>query len=653
MGLRISPAFPSATRGLAALAGRAAALLFFSMLALLVSLPAPALLADNRVEVTFESVPAGFEVQWRSSADTGAPLKLGVTPCKAKVPPGWQTFRFYKPGWPVLKKEASVRPGKAEENKVTFRRGYGTAVVTARPGVAKVFCDGKSVGETPLKLDLPEGVHRLNLRYPGWEDMNETVIIRENANSTSDVTFPHTEANFACDVPDSEILLDGESLGKAPILNKIVKAGERSIKVLPGVPGLPPFVQRITVPNRPKARYLFRIPRAELRLTGSPPGAEVVDKATGQSLGMIPLTLDYLPPGRRTLIISRPGYWAREMTLTLRDGGKAKAHAELQRSAAVAGQSFFLRCGIEFVYAWRGTWVSKYPLDEKALAEIEAEQKAGKIPAQYQFGPLTNNEWRGLAPARMQESLVQAGQGFMANIMYFRVPGQSALTPPQVPPPYAAISTELPEVQGTGGSDTSPPTTGQPEPDAADPASGPDLSATATPAQQPAPSPTPPEGTAVTNAEPEGQPPGAQFAMQLPAAAGTNGPASTPAPTVIPVPEAQTAQATFQPIPPAGGLSGVAATIGPANAAGATPPLGPSYKTMRGAVPGLIFYPGLLVERVLPSGRETQGLEAADAAWGISADEKTLIYFDAGSATPQARDLPHIRVRLKMTTGRR
>ncbi|HSI85363.1 MAG: PEGA domain-containing protein [Candidatus Methylacidiphilales bacterium] len=472
--------------------GRIVALVVMSAVAISTVLLKSEVMADNRVEVTFESEPAGFEVQWRSSTDSGLPLTLGVTPCKVMVPAGWQVFRFYKPGWPVLKNETAVRPG--DENKISFRRPYGMAVVDAKPGAATIMVDAKKVGVTPMKIPLPAGVHRLTLKYEGWEDMSETVIIRNNQDSTSNVLFPHSEASFIAEMPDSEIFLDGESIGKSPV-KKLIKSGERTVKIVPSTPGLPPIFERVTIPNEPKSKFIFKIPNGALKLTGFPNGADVIDKATGENLGSLPFKLDCIKPGRRTLEITRRGYWTKELTLDIQDGGKVQAHVELQRSAANAGENFFLKNGLEFVYVWRNTWVSKQPVDDAVLAEIQADQQSGNIPAFYNFGPLSNAEWKSLAPPGQQEVLLRAGQAFMANIMYFSRTTQTGK-----------------EIRANG----------------------------------------------------------------------------------------------------------------------------------------LIFYPGQFVEKVLPTGKETEGLDKADAAFGISADEKKLVYFESG-ASNRSTDLPPIKLRIKMS----
>ena len=57
----------------------------------------------------------------------------------------------------------------------------GRLVVSSTPSIAKLYVDGKMVGETPMQLnDLPIGKHELRIEKEGWVPLTKTILIEED-----------------------------------------------------------------------------------------------------------------------------------------------------------------------------------------------------------------------------------------------------------------------------------------------------------------------------------------------------------------------------------------------------------------------------------------------------------------------------------------
>jgi serine/threonine protein kinase len=86
--------------------------------------------------------------------------RLGPTPLERKVAPGRHELRCIDLGSGIrARRRVTVRPGRT--TRVQFR--FGTLAINVEPW-ARVSVDGKAKGTTPVRLVLPPGEHRLELR---------------------------------------------------------------------------------------------------------------------------------------------------------------------------------------------------------------------------------------------------------------------------------------------------------------------------------------------------------------------------------------------------------------------------------------------------------------------------------------------------------
>jgi serine/threonine protein kinase len=110
------------------------------------------------------------------TAPAAAPLRSGSTPGSIEdLPPGRYTLFFHNEGWPDDRAEISVNAGESVPVDYTFP--HGTANITSTPNGAEIFLGTRSLGNTPLTVDLPLGKQKLIARLPDRPERSQAVTI--------------------------------------------------------------------------------------------------------------------------------------------------------------------------------------------------------------------------------------------------------------------------------------------------------------------------------------------------------------------------------------------------------------------------------------------------------------------------------------------
>lgn len=121
-------------------------------------------------------VYSGVIANTTKAAPAAEPLRSGTTPGAIEdLPPGRYTFFFHNEGWPDDRAEVSVTAG--ETVPVDYSFPHGSATITSAPDGAEIFLGTKSLGNTPLTVDLPLGKVKLAARLPDMPERSQTVTI--------------------------------------------------------------------------------------------------------------------------------------------------------------------------------------------------------------------------------------------------------------------------------------------------------------------------------------------------------------------------------------------------------------------------------------------------------------------------------------------
>jgi len=139
--------------------------------------------------VRLKTIPAGAAYTVYSgviagkTAPTTEPMRSGTSPGSIEdLPPGRYTFFFHNEGWPDDRAEVSVSVGETVPVDYTFP--HGTATITSIPAGAEILLGSRSLGNTPLTVDLPLGKLKLIARLPDMPERSQVVTIGSAAPAT-------------------------------------------------------------------------------------------------------------------------------------------------------------------------------------------------------------------------------------------------------------------------------------------------------------------------------------------------------------------------------------------------------------------------------------------------------------------------------------
>ena len=94
---------------------------------------------------------------------------------------------------------------------------YGSLMVESSPSFAKLFIDGKDMGNTPKSInEILIGQHELRVTKDGYAEYRETVTIAKGERKQVKATLSNgKEIQFTCNVPDAQLEIDGQRVGSA------------------------------------------------------------------------------------------------------------------------------------------------------------------------------------------------------------------------------------------------------------------------------------------------------------------------------------------------------------------------------------------------------------------------------------------------------
>lgn len=94
---------------------------------------------------------------------------------------------------------------------------YGSLNVESTPDFAKIYIDGKPMGETPNFISqILIGSHELKLTKEGYADYTETITVTKGERKQVNATLSNgKEIQFTCNVPNAQLEIDGQKMSSA------------------------------------------------------------------------------------------------------------------------------------------------------------------------------------------------------------------------------------------------------------------------------------------------------------------------------------------------------------------------------------------------------------------------------------------------------
>lgn len=182
--------------------------------------PVPVAVAPRNGSLKLASTPAGAGFAIYSgviagtTAPTTSPLHAGTAPDSVDdLPPGRYTVFFRIEGWPEERTEVALE--ERTTLPVTCVFPHGSASITSTPEGAEIFLGPRSLGHSPLTVDLPLGKQELTARYPERPERTRTVMIESGAPETLDFqmrTASHAASKRKAKPPESTLGKIGHTL---------------------------------------------------------------------------------------------------------------------------------------------------------------------------------------------------------------------------------------------------------------------------------------------------------------------------------------------------------------------------------------------------------------------------------------------------------
>lgn len=171
-------------------------------------------LKPNFGVVTVSSVPAGAQIEV-----DGKPA--GVTPAKVEMDSGIRRVQLTAPGLRLWSSSLVVTSGKPEAiGPITLGAADAHVTVRSVPSGAQVTTGGSFRGNTPVTIDLSPGVsHSITVARAGYAPWTREVFAEPDQTSTLDARLAAllVDVHIQGTPEDSEVFLNGESRGKAPV----------------------------------------------------------------------------------------------------------------------------------------------------------------------------------------------------------------------------------------------------------------------------------------------------------------------------------------------------------------------------------------------------------------------------------------------------
>jgi TolB-like protein len=238
---------------------------------------------------------------------------------------------------PVMNRAAQRLAGV--EKRAEFTVSYydksnaakGNFYIKSEPAGATVFLNGKMIRNvvTPLTIeDLPSGDYRISAEKV---DSAKSADVSLRPNEFRKITLvlekKQGRLSVGANVPQSDVYLNGQFLGKTPVTVNALDLGAYTLLVRKE--GFIDFTKQIRISDLEQAAVEAELVRpGPLKVLSTPMEAEVW--LDNEHKGATPMVLDNLPPGTHVLELRKEGYAVRTDTVEIVSDREVKVEPVLE-----------------------------------------------------------------------------------------------------------------------------------------------------------------------------------------------------------------------------------------------------------------------------------------------------------------------------------
>jgi formylglycine-generating enzyme required for sulfatase activity len=221
-------------------------------------------------------------------------VETGRAPGKLDVPAGSHTLTLRAPHYLDFVTTLNIRgAGQSQTLKAALQPSWGKVSVKANPAVARVTVDGRDSGGVPALVEVPSGVHHVQVIAPGLKPWESSVVVKAGETlAVGPITLGQPDANLSLrsSPAGAEVSVGGTFRGRTPL----------SIELPPGVaydvvatlPGYETWKQSVTAEPGKSIALEARLAQvsASVAVSGEPAGADLL--VDGKPRGKTPQTLN-------------------------------------------------------------------------------------------------------------------------------------------------------------------------------------------------------------------------------------------------------------------------------------------------------------------------------------------------------------------------
>ncbi|MBW2479586.1 MAG: PEGA domain-containing protein, partial [Deltaproteobacteria bacterium] len=249
-------------------------------------------------------------------------LEVGSTPISnLEVKAGPRVLEIQMDNYQDIKTEVQIT-GCPEEQSFDFALipGWSDVFISSIPEGAAVSVGGKPAGNTPLKIELPEGNHRLQISAEGFKTWETQLGVKPNQpQSIKDIRLQPADGTLALQTQPSgaNITVDEKFVGKTPLKIKLSANTEHEIRISKA--GYENESRRVQVATGKINKLAVDLkPRmGVIRFTVEPADAQLV--LNGKNQGNVPRELELVAVSHQLEIIKK-GYKPYRTRVTPRPG---------------------------------------------------------------------------------------------------------------------------------------------------------------------------------------------------------------------------------------------------------------------------------------------------------------------------------------------
>ena len=245
--------------------------------------------------------------------------KVGITPfTKDDIPVGTYDVKVVKGEVGMWEQKVKIERNRTTELDLNLTIVGLLEIETIPVENASVYIDGIYKGNTPLKLSLLAGKHRITIRHPDYSDWSQEIVLARGEIKKMKIDLRDMGSlTILTDPVGSTIYIDGKNVGISPYIDPRMVVGKYDVLITRS--GYNPVHRIVEVKKDQETKLNVSLePLSRVSVNTYPPSCDVFvdDKDFGKS----PVIVSDLRKGKHVITVKHTGYETSQQLITLEPG---------------------------------------------------------------------------------------------------------------------------------------------------------------------------------------------------------------------------------------------------------------------------------------------------------------------------------------------